>query len=168
MRTLLFYCFIVFCMQTVSAQTSILIIQNPDTFMIYHLHLNEQLTTADLKVYSFDEFPQTTAKVSAYSGGKLSGIEKTYYPSGQVYQTFVYANDKLWGEYMEYTEDGKLQVRGNFINDQQHGVWIDSISGCTGRYKNGQKHGRWRCNEGKIPFKLYVYRKGVLKRSKQK
>lgn len=152
----------------ISAQTSILVIETPDTFKMYPITLNEQLSSETQRVYQFDQYPEVTAKVSSYTGGKQSGNEKTFYPSGQVYQTFVYADGKLWGEYRQYSEDGKLLVRGNFINDQQHGLWIDHISGCTGRYKNGKKHGRWRCNEGIVPYKLYVYRKGKLIRSRQK
>jgi len=151
-----------------SAQNTIFIVHAPDSFDVYQLHLNEELTTANLKVYNYDDYPQVIAQVSGYVGGKLSGVEKTYYPSGKIYQTFVYADGKLWGEYMEYSEDGKLQLRGHFVNDQQHGLWIDKLSGCTGRYKNGLKHGRWRCNEGIVPYKLYVYRKGKFIRSKQK
>lgn len=149
-----------------SAQEDILIVQKPDTFSMYHIHFSHNLSSNDSKVYVFDEFPQSIAKETSYLNGRRSGIEKTYYPSGKLYQTFVYADDKLWGEYRQYAEDGTQLVRGNFIDDKEYGLWIDNITGCTGRYKNGQKQGRWRCNEGQVPFKLYIYRKGLVKRMK--
>jgi antitoxin component YwqK of YwqJK toxin-antitoxin module len=149
-----------------SAQEDILIIQLPDTFYVYHIRLSPNLSNNDRKVYIFDQYPQSIAKETALINGRRSGIEKTFYPSGKLYQTFVYADDKLWGEYRQYAEDGSQLVRGNFIDDKEYGLWIDNITGCTGRFKNGQKQGRWRCDEGEIPYRLYVYRKGEVKRTK--
>lgn len=149
-------------------QSETLIIETRDTFYVYHIHLNQSLSNDRVKIYMFDDYPHIKAKESNYVNGKLSGIERTYYPSGAKYQTFVYVDGKLWGEYRQYAEDGTQLVRGNFVNDVEHGLWIDKITGCTGRFKNGKKQGRWRCNEGKVPYKLYVYRKGELIRSVQK
>ncbi len=149
-----------------NAQDDFLIIQTTDTFVVYHIQFSPQLSNDDKTVSVYHDHPGQIARESAMYKGKRSGIEKTYYPSGKLYQTFVYADDKLWGEYRQFAEDGKQVVRGNFINDLEHGLWIDEISGCTGRYKNGQKQGRWRCNEGEIPYKLYVFRKGEMKRKK--
>ena len=149
-------------------QSDVLIIHTPDTFYVYQLHLNKEQSNENTRVFMFDQFPEQMAKISNYSEGKLSGIEKTFYPSGEKYQTIVYVDGKLWGEYMEFTEEEKLQVRGNFVNDKEHGLWIDKTSGCTGRYKHGEKQGRWRCNEGSVPYTLFVYRKGILKRTKRK
>lgn len=148
------------------SQNDVLIIQTTDTFSIYHVVLNKEISNENQKIYMYSDFPEVQAKISNYSNGKLSGIEKTFYPSGKKYQTLVYADDKLWGEFKQYSEDGTQVVRGNFINNTEHGLWIDNLNGCTGRYKNGQKQGRWRCNEGSVPFTLYVYRKGKILRTK--
>ncbi len=162
------FCILLFIVisQSASAQGEVLIIQLPDTFFVHHIHLSHNLSSEKMKVYVFDHMPQVVAKETPILYGKVSGVEKTYYPSGKLCQTFVYADGKLWGEYRQYAEDGSQLVRGNFIEDREDGLWIDNITGCTGRYKNGQKQGRWRCNEGEIPFKLYIYRKGEVKRTK--
>jgi hypothetical protein len=166
MKTAKLYILFLFMPFWASAQAEYLIIEKADTFNVYHIHLSPFLSSNDRKVYVFEEIPQSIAKETAYINGKRSGIEKTYYPSGKLYQTFVYADDKLWGEYRQYAEDGTQLVRGNFIDDKEYGLWIDNISGCTGRYKNGQKQGRWRCDEGEIPYTLYIFRKGAIKRMK--
>jgi antitoxin component YwqK of YwqJK toxin-antitoxin module len=167
MKKLFICCACLLSLYCVSAQSEVLVIHEADTFRLYHLTLNEQLSNADKKVFMYFDFPETVARVSHYLNGLQSGVEKTYYPNGDLYQTFVYANGKLWGEYCMYSAKGERVVRGNFRDDKEHGLWIDSMSGCTGKYKNGYKHGRWRCNEGALPFALYVYRNGTLSRSKK-
>lgn len=149
-----------------SAQAEFLVIQTADTFMVYHIRFSEHLSGESRKVNVFEDFPQVIAKESSVLNGKLSGIEKTYYPSGKLYQEIIYADGKQWGEYRQFAEDGTILVAGGFVNDRESGLWIDNITCCTGRYRNGQKHGRWRCNEGEVPYTLYVYRKGVVKRVK--
>jgi len=150
------------------AQNDVLIIHDTSGFRMYHIYESRELSSETQKVYMFNNFPQVIAKTSNYSQGKLWGVEKTFYPSGNKYQTFVYADGKLWGEYRAYSEDGTQIIRGNFVDNKEHGQWIDEVSGCSGRYKNGKKHGRWRCNEGEVPYTLYVYRKGEVVRTKGK
>lgn len=164
---LLFTPFLSLILFSVFAQNEVIIVQSRDTFQMYTISATEINVMNGVQTFVFNDFPDVVARTSTYSEGKLSGIEKTYYPSGKLYQTVVYQNGMKWGEYREYAEDGALMVSGMFIADLESGVWINKISGCTGKYKKGKKNGRWRCNEGSVPFTLYVYRKGILKRVKK-
>jgi antitoxin component YwqK of YwqJK toxin-antitoxin module len=152
----------------IEAQNDVLIIHDTSGYRMYHIFESKEFSSETQKVYMYNNFPQVIARTSYYSHGKLWGVEKTFYPSGNIYQTFVYADGKLWGEYRAYAEDGTQIIRGNFVDDKEHGQWIDGVSGCSGRYKNGKKHGRWRCNEGVVPYTLYLYKNGEVIRTKHK
>ena len=45
---------------------------------------------------------------------KLSGIRNTYYPNGQIYTQMSFLKGRSVGSYLEYYENGKLSISGQF------------------------------------------------------
>jgi len=85
--------------------------------------------------------------IEPYQNGKIQGIVRKYYPSGQISEELVwvdgqkqgpwkqyypssairlsafYAEDELNGIYKVYYSNGKLEISGELLNGKSHGVW---------------------------------------------
>jgi hypothetical protein len=48
-------------------------------------------------------------------------VFRSYYNSGQIYETFYHVKGKIEGPYIKYTYDGKIDCECNFLNGKLHG-----------------------------------------------
>lgn len=90
-----------------------------------------------------------------YVNGKLNGIRKVFYKSGEKAEEISYKNGLKNGPYKSYAENGTVLEESNYKNDAYDGPAIyrttdNQISG-QGVYKNGKKIGMWKILEkGKL------------------
>ena len=82
------------------------------------------------------------------SNGVLNGNFTEYYANGNQYTTGRYVNGKKEGEWLVYSENGKLWKRYQYANDELNGRYY-SYYGKTGsqetvgQYQNGKMTGTW-------------------------
>lgn len=83
-----------------------------------------------------------------YKNDLLHGVQKTYYPSGQVAEKTGYYNGKQHGESYIYNKDGKVTKFYTYKNGQLNGkVVIYNSEGQKlkeGEYTDGKKSGTWK------------------------
>ncbi|MEM9837427.1 MAG: TonB family protein [Bacteroidota bacterium] len=81
--------------------------------------------------------------VEALPSGKH--IRKQYFPDTKVMtHSISYTNKKLKvkdGPYAEWYDDGTLILRGNYVNNEKDGGWIERD--WKGSYAKGEKNGTW-------------------------
>ncbi|AMD95338.1 toxin-antitoxin system YwqK family antitoxin [Leptotrichia sp. oral taxon 847] len=82
------------------------------------------------------------------NNGVLNGNYTEYYANGNNYTTGKYVNGKKEGEWLVYSENGKLWKRYQYSNDELNGRY-SSYYGKTGnqetvgQYQNGKMTGNW-------------------------
>lgn len=57
--------------------------------------------------------------------GLLEGIQKKYYPHGQVSESYTYKKDTLNGYYASYYPSGKIHHQGYYLAGKKHGKWYE-------------------------------------------
>ncbi|HPS71554.1 MAG TPA: hypothetical protein PLM70_04825 [Bacteroidales bacterium] len=77
----------------------------------------------------------------------LIGIETKYYPSGKIYQTIAYKDNKKDGVETTYFENGKIKKIVTYKQNIENGLYIsyyenDTIS-VEGLYSDGKQIGAW-------------------------
>lgn len=90
-----------------------------------------------------------------YSNGKLNGVRKVFYKSGELAEETTYKNDVKNGIYKSYAENGVVLEESNYKNGQYDGKAIfrttDNQIASEGVFKNGKKVGIWKVLEkGKL------------------
>ncbi|OYQ32259.1 hypothetical protein CHU92_14330 [Flavobacterium cyanobacteriorum] len=90
-----------------------------------------------------------------YTGGKLTGTKKVFYPGTILAEETVYVNGVKEGPYRRYTEKGVVIEEAQYKNDEFHGPVIYRNPGnqviVKGQFKNGKKAGIWQYFEkGKL------------------
>ena len=83
-----------------------------------------------------------------YTKGKLNGLRKVFYKSGEIAEETNYKDGLKNGVYKSYAENGFLLEESNFKNDQYDGLAIyrnptNEITS-QGQYKDGKKVGIWK------------------------
>lgn len=89
----------------------------------------------------FQNKPEQIAVVKYRVEGKLNGLYKEYYPSGNIYHYVHYSYGKLDGDWKEYRPNGSLKMRGNYRDGKKHGKWLMEIGTekrHTLKYKMGE------------------------------
>lgn len=82
-------------------------------------------------------------EVNYYYGYK-SGFVKILYPgTSQLMRTIVYAKGQYNGENTWYNQEGKIVIKGMYLNGAKDGFWIYKNLAFMGSYKKGLKHGKW-------------------------
>ena len=103
-----------------------------------------------------------------YKKGKLDGIRKVFYKSGEIAEEANYKEGKREGIYKKYAENGVVMEELNYKNDLFHGPVIyreaEGKVSITGQYKNGLSVGEWNYYEN---GKLVRTEKKELFRSKR-
>jgi len=89
--------------------------------------------------------------------GRLQGPWTWYYPNGNVLMKENYQNDKLENGYEEYTEDGQLITKGEYLDNDKEGPWFYQILNYKeyGVYHNGLPDSVWKAyyvKENKLRF----------------
>ncbi|MFN3754643.1 toxin-antitoxin system YwqK family antitoxin [Flavobacterium sp.] len=121
------------------------------------------------KYYHFDS-PQIMT-LEFYEKGKLNGIRKVFYKSGQIAEETTYKNGVKEGMYKSYAENTVVLEESNYSNNQLDGLAIyrdatNNVSG-QGHFKNGKKVGMWKVLEkGKLKDVNMNYQSKNFKRPK--
>ncbi len=107
--------------------------------------LNKQFE-GDWKYYH-EDLP-TVMTLEHYVKGKLNGVRKVFYKSGEIAEETNYKEGLKNGPYKSYAENGFLMEESNFKNDQYDGLAIyrnptNEITS-QGQYKDGKKMGMWK------------------------
>lgn len=78
--------------------------------------------------------------------GKAQGEWKWYYENGALMRDEFYIDNKRDGMMNEYTEDGKIITKGEFIEDMQEGLWIYETPEYKeiGKYVNDKPDSLWK------------------------
>ena len=90
-----------------------------------------------------------------YTNGKLNGVRKVFYKSGEIAEETTYKNGVKDGFYKSYAENGVILEESNYKNGEYDGKAIyrsatDQIAS-EGVFKNGKKVGMWKILEnGKL------------------
>lgn len=85
------------------------------------------------KYGSYKETDIATGKLKAertYKNDQIDGVEKIYFPNGQVDGVLSYKDGVHHGEFTYYYEDGKVKQKGNYVNGKIEGILV-------GYYQNG-------------------------------
>jgi len=98
---------------------------------------------------------------------KPSGIYKVYYLNGILKYRGVFMNGLLNGSWKEFNNTGNLIVTGQYLFGKKDGSWFYFEDKKVEVFKNGISTGRCRTDEGWTPRTLFVYKNGVLLRTKR-
>ena len=82
-----------------------------------------------------------------YKQGKIEGVAKTFYPTGQIAEEQTYKNGLKDGPWAQYFTDGALKGKGEFKDGKPAGMYIlYHLNGnvqVSGKYVDGEKDGPW-------------------------
>lgn len=104
--------------------------------------------------YYHEDLPSVMT-IEVYANGKLNGVRKVYYKSGEIAEETAYKDGIKNGTYKSYAENGIVLEESSYKNGLYDGQAIyknvdGQISG-QGVYKDGKKVGIWKVLEkGKL------------------
>lgn len=97
--------------------------------------------------YYHEDLPSVMT-LESYRKGKLNGIRKVFYKSGEIAEETNYKEGLKNGSYKSYAENGFVMEESNFKNDQYDGpaIYRNPTNEITsqGQYKDGKKVGMWK------------------------
>ena len=101
-----------------------------------------------------------------YKAGKLEGIRKVFYKSGEIAEEATYKMGVKEGSYKKYAENGVVLEESNFKAGNYNGpTTVRDVDGkilTTGQYKNGKSVGIWKFYEnGKIKETGFYLEKNI-------
>jgi antitoxin component YwqK of YwqJK toxin-antitoxin module len=78
--------------------------------------------------------------------GRAQGEWKWFYENGALMREELYIDNKRDGVMTEYTEDGKILTKGEFIDDMQEGLWVYETPEYKeiGKYVNDKPDSLWK------------------------
>jgi len=78
--------------------------------------------------------------------GKMQGSWKWYYEKGTLWREEIYVNGKREGQLTDYTEDGKIILQGNFVDNKKDGLWNYESPDYkeVGSYNNDEPDSLWK------------------------
>lgn len=100
--------------------------------------------------YYHEDLPSVMT-LEHYANGKLDGVRKVYYKSGEIAEETNYKNGIKNGAYKSYAENGVVMEESVFKDGEYDGPTIyrnpeNQITG-QGLYKKGKKVGMWKMME---------------------
>ncbi|MGV3697157.1 toxin-antitoxin system YwqK family antitoxin [Flavobacterium sp.] len=104
--------------------------------------------------YYHEDLPSVMT-LEPYTNGKLNGVRKVFYKSGEIAEETTYKAGIKNGAYKSYAENGIVLEESNYKNGQYDGPAVyrtvdNQVSG-QGVYKDGKKVGKWKLMEkGKL------------------
>ena len=97
--------------------------------------------------YYHEDLPSVMT-LEMYVNGKLNGIRKVFYKSGQLAEEITYKNGIKNGAYKSYAENGTILEESIYENGEYNGLAIfktvDNQIAAKGLFKNGKKIGIWK------------------------
>jgi len=104
--------------------------------------------------YYHEDLPSIMT-LELYANGKLNGVRKVFYKSGEIAEETSYKNGIKNGPYKSYAENGTVLEESNYKNGQNDGLAtyrdVNGQISAQGQYKDGKKVGMWKITEkGKL------------------
>ena len=97
--------------------------------------------------YYHEDLP-TVMTLEHYVNGKLDGVRKVYYKSGEITEETAYKDGIKDGAYKSYTESGIVLEESIYKNGEYEGLAIfrnvENQITAQGIFKNGKKIGMWK------------------------
>jgi len=99
-------------------------------------------------------------------------VSRTFTPDKAVVEMIQYKNGLRDGAWEQYYSDGKIKIRGTFVNDENAGTFqAFSPEGqlmISGQYADGHRDGIWTTwdDKGKLLKKEY-YKEGKLQKTEE-
>ncbi|MEO5775680.1 MAG: hypothetical protein ABIQ27_02175 [Flavobacterium sp.] len=97
--------------------------------------------------YYHEDLP-TVMTLEPYVNGKLNGVRKVFYKSGEIAEETIYKDGIKNGAYKSYAENGLVLEESIYKNGQYEGMAIfrnvDNQIAAQGLFKNGKKVGMWK------------------------
>ena len=118
-------------------------------------------------VWKFYNSDSIVAAEEVYDKGVPSGLWKTYYPNGALYEEMPYVNGKKEGVWAQYFYDGPIKVKATYKNDMIEGLATfyhpNGRVFISGPYVNNLKNGVWtHFNDKGIVEKKEIWQEGRL------
>jgi antitoxin component YwqK of YwqJK toxin-antitoxin module len=96
----------------------------------------------------YSEFDGSVRIREPYQDGKLDGISRSYYPSGQISEEVEWKQNVKDGAWNQYYQNGVLRLSGHYKNNLLNGTYEVYFSNGTimmrGTYIENKSHGTWR------------------------
>ncbi len=104
--------------------------------------------------YYHEDLP-TVMTLELYVNGKLNGVRKVFYKSGELAEETTYKDGIKNGTYKSYAENGVVLEESIYKNGEYDGLAIfrnvDNQVAAQGLFKNGKKVGIWKIlQKGKL------------------
>ena len=88
----------------------------------------------------------TRAFEEEYVNGQIHGVDRLYYPTGQLYSEYHYTHGDLNGDYTVYFPNGKIMEKGSYKDDEYNGTTQmfgeDGLLSRSLEYRLGYRHGK--------------------------
>ena len=95
----------------------------------------------------FSELDGSVRIRESYSDGKLEGVTRRYYPSGEISEEVEWKQNVKEGPWNQYYENGAPRLSGHYKNGMLHGSYEIYFSNSTikirGTYLEDKSHGTW-------------------------
>jgi len=93
--------------------------------------------------------------IEHYKNDSLNGLQKTYFPNGELAEKTYYVDGEKHGESFIYAENGKVNKELKYKDGELHGSATyytpEGIKTIEGQYIEGRKIGNWKYfSEGKL------------------
>lgn len=96
----------------------------------------------------FSEFDASVRIREPYQEGKLDGVVRSYYPSGEISEEVEWSQDMKEGSWKQYFKNGATRLSANHKNGQLEGSYEVYLSNNTiqirGMYRENRAHGPWK------------------------
>lgn len=120
--------------------------------------------------YYHEDLPSVMT-LEVYVNGKLNGVRKVFYKSGEIAEEATYKDGIKNGTYKSYAENGVVLEESNYVNDIYDGpaTYRSTTNEITGQgiYKKGKKIGMWKILEkGKLKNVNMSYQNKNFKKPK--
>ncbi len=123
----------------------------------------QEMKDSTWNYYSF--YTGTLTSTEVYNKGAKHGIEKQYYPNGQVSEEIDWVNNAKHGIWNQYFDDGTLKLKTSYSYNQLNGpytlYWPNGNLMIMGHHLDNKRHGTWTffTDEGKKEFEI-IYKYG--------
>jgi len=155
-----FALFFIFSIPFNAQENFLQIIEGTDT-SLYQLIYPKGDTIKDNKLIAYhQENEHQIAFEKNYFLGKQSGVTKTYFLDGKIYEIAIYQRGKKEGDYSRFNSLGELVIKAQYNKGKKSGYYINRVENIRGRYKNDKRKGKWEFQVGTPDYYREFYSDG--------